>query len=221
MISKSVKVKADTLRREGHSYNYIAEKLKISKGTLSCWLCEIPYTPNKETLARIGKARIASNLAKHKIKLESFKQARGEAYKDRGEINNRDLFMLGVGLYIGEGSKTHDLVRVINANPKVIKLAIRWFKKIGGLTDSNFKIRLHLYPDNDTKKCIQHWSDETGLKSSQFHKVQIDLRQDKKMFKRGKVPYGTAHLSIVSNGEKRFGVYLARRINAWIDRVLE
>jgi hypothetical protein len=49
----------------------------------------------------------------------------------------------------------------------------------------------------------------------------VHQRKDKKLFKRGKLPYGTAHLAIKSNGEKKFGVFLARKINAWIEKVLE
>ena len=41
------------LRKKGHSYNLISLKLNISKSTLSYWLKEVPYTPNKEVLKRI------------------------------------------------------------------------------------------------------------------------------------------------------------------------
>ncbi len=209
------------LRKEGHSYNYIAQKTGISKSTLSGWLFSIPYTPNKITIERIGKARAASGQAKSKVKIESIRKAEQEAKNDIGEVSKRDLFMLGIGIYIGEGAKTNDIVRVINADPKIIRFAVKWFEEACGLLKENFRIRLHLYPDNNINKCIKFWSDVSGIPVSQFQKTYIDIRKDKKMFKIGKLPYGTAHLSIRSNGEKKFGVFLARKINGWIDGVLK
>lgn len=220
MHNSTIRKHAFDLRKEGYSYNYISEKIRISKGTLHCWLGKIPYTPNAETITKIGKARVASGLLKHKEKLASFVYAKSLAQKDIGEINNRDLFMLGLGIYIGEGTKDGNTVRIVNANYKIIKLTIKWFKEVCGLKTDNFVVRLHLYPDNDIQKCIQYWSKNIGIPINQFQKTQVDTRKNKKTFKKGKLPYGTAHMTVKSNGKKEFGVFLARRIGAWIERVL-
>ena len=209
------------LRKEGHSYTYISQKTGMSKGTLSGWLSDVPYAPNKITIERIGKARAASGRVKAKIKLESIKRAGEEAKKDIGKLKKRDLFMIGIGIYIGEGSKTGNAIRVINADPKIIKFVVRWLEKACGLARENFRLRLHIYPDNNIKECINFWSNMSGIPSRQFQKTYIDIRKDKKIFKKGKLPYGTAHLSIISGGKKEFGVFLARRINAWMGEVLK
>ena len=120
--------KAIKLRKDGHSYNYIADKIGVSKGTLNCWLSDILYTPNQETISRIGKARAKSGEIKSLQKLDSIKRARSEAKKEINFIGKRDLFMLGLALYIGEGSKSYGIIRVINANPKVIRFMVKWFK---------------------------------------------------------------------------------------------
>lgn len=57
--------KAINYRKRGYSYGMIHEKLGLSKSTLSDWLKEIPYTPNKEVMDRIGTARAKSGQAKH------------------------------------------------------------------------------------------------------------------------------------------------------------
>lgn len=222
-MTKTITVREQVfkLRKKGYSYNYILQKIKISKSTLSAWLSNVPYTPNQITIKKIGKARAASGYWKAKRKLESIKSAEEEAKKDIGQITKRDLFMLGIGIYIGEGSKTHNIIRVINANPKIIRFVVKWFEEVCGLPRENFRIRLHLYPDNDIKKCIDFWSNVSEIPISQFQKISIDQRKGKKMFKRGKLPYGTAHLSIRSNGKKEFGVFLARKINGWMEEVLK
>ena len=220
MDRKQLRDKAVALRKEGYSYTAISQKINVAKSTLSDWLSGVDYSPNKETLERIGKARIASNASKRRIKLESISSAKSQAETDIGSVSKRDLFMLGLGLYLGEGTKTHNMVRVINANPKMIALAIRWFKEICGLEMSNFKIRLHLYPDNNVGECVRYWSSKTGVPEKIFYESHIDVRKDKKNFKRRKLPFGTAHLSVKSNGKKEFGVVLSRRIGAWVDKVL-
>lgn len=209
------------LRKEGYSYGHISEKTGVTKSTLSGWLSGVPYKPNKEMIEKIGKARAASGQAKSKQKIESIHEAQLEAINDIGIMTKRDLFMLGIGLYIGEGTKTHNIVRIINADPKIIKLAIKWFEDVCGLQKENFRIRIHLYPDTNIKECLKFWSEVSGIPMNQFYKSQIDIRTGKKIFKKGKLPYGTAHLSIKSNGKKKFGVFLSRKIGAWMEEVLK
>lgn len=111
-------------------------------------------------------------------------------------------------------------VAVVNSDVRIINLAIRWFEDICGLTKDNFRLSVHLYPDNNVNECLDFWARSTGIKKSKFGKTQIDKRMNKKMAKRGKLRYGTAHLVVRSNGDKRFGVFLQRRIGAWMDIVL-
>lgn len=220
MDRKELKNRAIKLRNEGYSYTAISQKISVAKSTLSDWLSDLNYTPNQETLDKIGKARIASNAFKKRAKLSAILAAKNQAEIDIGSITKRDLFMLGIGLYLGEGTKTHNNVRVINSNPKIIALAIKWFCEVCGLTMGNFKIRLHLYPDNNIEECQRFWSLQTKVPRNSFYKAHIDVRKDKKNFKRRKLPFGTAHLSVRSNGKKEFGVVLSRKVNAWIEKVL-
>ena len=214
------RISAIELRKAGHSYNYIAKVARVSKGTLAVWLADIPYTPNDETVERIGKARAASGEAKSRLKRESFQRARSEAKTDISAFSRRDLFMLGLGLYIGEGAKSTQQIRFVNSNPAIINFMIKWFIKAVGLRKDNLKIRLHIYPDSDEEQSLQFWSEKTTIPMSQFQKTVVDWRKDKKALKSGKLPHGTVHLSVNGLGEKRFGVFLARKILAWSDLVL-
>jgi transcriptional regulator with XRE-family HTH domain len=219
MHKVSVREKVFNLRHAGYSYSYIASQTGLSKGTLSDWLAEVPYHPNAHTLDTIGKARTASGEAKTQIKQRSLLKAREEAVNEIGDLSNRDLFMFGIGLYLGEGSKTANVVRVVNSDVNVIRLAIAWFKSLGVL-NNQFGVTLHLYPDSNVKKCLQFWSEATTIPLGQFAKSQIDRRTNKKLSRAGKLPYGTAHLSVKSGGRKEFGVFFARKILGWIDSAM-
>ena len=58
--------------------------------------------------------------------------------------SKRDLFMAGVGIYIGEGTKTNGIVRIINADPKIIKFMVKWFELMFGVKAQNLKAYLNI-----------------------------------------------------------------------------
>lgn len=221
MRSTTVREHVFSLRKQGYSYNMISERTGVSKGTLSDWLSEMNFVPNNEVIERIGRARTAAVLAQQQRKLKSLALARSMAGRDIQSVSKRDLLMLGLGVYIGEGSKSFGITKVVNSNPKIIRLCLQWFKTVFGLTDRNFRVRIHLYPDNNLKETLHFWSKELKIPLGQFQKTQIDYRTGKKMFKRGKLPHGTAHVTVQSMGRLEHGVFLQRRINAWIEKVLK
>jgi DNA-binding transcriptional ArsR family regulator len=212
--------KAISLRKEGYSYSFISAKTGLSKSTLSYHLQSIPYTPNKYTINTVGKARAQAGLVKSKAKRNSFLQAFKEANSDIGALSNRDLFMLGLGLYIGEGSKTQDIIRLVNTDYRVIKLFIAWLCA-HGFTISNFMIRIHLYPDSNISAAEEYWLQKTGIPKSQFQSVYIDRRVNKDRKRSSVHVYGTAHVTIRSNGKKELGVLFSRKIGAWMNKVLQ
>lgn len=215
------KEEAIILRKKGYSYNMINARLGISKSTLSCWFKEMPFTPNAEVAKRIKNGPLVSGTRRHNEKVKNIAKIKNLARKEIGKIAERDLWMVGIGLYIGEGAKTYEITRIINSDPKVIKLAIKWFKNICKLSDENILCRIHLYPDNDIKKCLDYWIKETKLPRKNFQKIQIDTRDNKSGKKKRMLPYGTAHVTIRSNGNSDFGVNLHRRITGWMEKVLE
>ena len=216
-----LKKKAELLRYEGYSYSDIQSKISVSKSTLSLWLSNIVYTPNTHALEKMRRARDKANTARINGRVNSEKQAFELARKDIGALNKRDIFMLGIGIYIGGGTKSNNIIRVINADPKIIKFAMLWFKSILGFSNDNFRLRLHLYPDNNVVTSEKYWSQYLHLPRKFFHKSYIDVRKNKKLAKRGKLPYGTGHLAIVSNRKPEHGAFLFRRIKGWIKLVLD
>ncbi len=217
----SLKEKAINYREKGYSYNMISQKIGVNKSTLNGWLSKIPYSPNKEVIKRISLQRIKSGLQKHNQKITEMKEMKKLAKKDLGGITQRDLWFLGIGLYLGEGAKSHENVSFSNSDPKTIKIVIKWFKRNCHLKTENFKPYIHTYPDNNVKKTIDYWSKLTGIPKKQFGKTIIDKRINKSRIKRKSLPYGTLDLRIKSLGNKEFGRKLHRRIMGWIENSSE
>lgn len=215
------KLQAIALREKGFSYNLISQKLGLSKSTLSDWLKDIPFHPNRTVMRRIQYGPLKSAEKRHNEKVKSIHEIKETAKREIGLITRRDIWMLGIGLYFGEGSKIYETVKVINSDPSIIKLAMRWLKEICGLQNENITVAVHLYPDNNEIESLHFWSRSLGLPLKQFRKTQIDTRLDKSGKKKRKLPYGTAHVSIVSNGNPKFGVKLHRRIMGWLEGIID
>lgn len=219
MHTQKIRQKAIELREAGYSYNYIMKHVPVAKSTLSDWLYDIPFTPNKHTQETIGNARLASGVYRNNLKKENVKNATEQACKDMHYLSERDICMLGLGLYIGEGGKTCNITRIINSDPKIINMVLRWFRAQFGITNENLKVRLHIYPDIDKDKAIGYWSDVLKIEKVYFSNPTVDTRTNKKRTYVGKLPYGTAHVTVKSLGDKKLGAYLHRYIMALIDRV--
>lgn len=209
-----------SLRKQGYSYSLISQKTGIPKATLSDWLAGIPYTPNSKVVERIGKARALAGVSHAHKKRQSFEMAHKAALVELGTITQRDLLLFGLGLYLGEGSKTAGVVRLVNSDPDVVAGAVAWFRSLG-VASSQFTPRLHLYPDSNVRICTQFWSEVLRLPVRQFQRPYIDVRTNKKQKKSGKLPYGTLHLGVRSGGNKDYGVFFFRKIKAMNAKILQ
>lgn len=207
------------LRAAGYSYSYIKEQTGLSQGTLSYHLARIPYSPNEHTKRRMKLAQLAAAHTKAKEKLQSIAIAQKMAKSELKTLHTRDVLIAGIALYAGEGSKSQETVRLVNADAKIIQFFIRWLKLLG-LADSNIVLRVHAYPETDIQKAEAYWLRVTKLPRGQLQPACIDRRVGKDRKRSGVHKHGTAHVTVRSNGRSEFGVALYRRIRAYMDVVL-
>ncbi len=194
----------------------ITERLGVSKSTMSYWFKDKPFKPNQEVLKRVQYGPVKSGAIRHEKKIRDIASQHELGKHEIGILSKRDLWMLGLGLYIGEGSKTIEGIRVSNSDPIVIATIIRWLKEMCGLSADNITIRIHIYPDTDEIKAKKYWKSVTGLSYKNFRKTIIDTRINKKASKRGKLPHGAAHISVICRGDPSKGVMLYRKIDGWV-----
>lgn len=220
MHPSPLRERAIELRSAGYSYPYISKETGVSKSTLSGWLAGVPFSPNQHTIASFGKSRAAAAERKAITRRQEATQTELNAKEEIGRFTERDLFMLGLGLYMGEGTKTHDIVRVANSDPAIITCLVSWFMQLG-VEKSQFSPRIYLYPDSNPGESLLFWSRTTSIPKSQFLTPYIDKRTDKKAKKHNRLPHGTLHLGVRSSGRKEYGVVFSRRILALSRAVLE
>jgi len=123
----------------------------------------------------------------------------------------QSLFDLGIGLYIGEGTKSDQNVCLANSDPSVIRIWLRFLREICNVEETKLFAYLNMFDDLDVEQTIAYWQDVTCLARSQFFKPTIRSNKGEGYGK--KSPYGTLTVGI-SNKK------LARQMTEWCSKAL-
>ena len=191
------KVKARTLRQQGWAIPVIAKELNVNQGTISLWCRDILLTQEQLDFL-IGKSRenkknlIAAEInKKNRIAIQNKRQEEGR--RDIGELSERELFLIGSALYLGEGTKTTRQIAFANSDPQVIKLFIKWLTICLKVSFEKIRILLHLHEDLVEQEERDFWKTEIGFTEEQFYKTQIK-KNPITGFKKKKDYHGTAQI---------------------------
>ncbi|MEK7616417.1 MAG: helix-turn-helix domain-containing protein [Patescibacteria group bacterium] len=169
--------KAVQLRMQGKTYSEIRPILDVSKSTLSNWLTNIRVSKTQlQDIEKSAKLKRSENyfrtIRERKARLE---KEYFEAEKSTlGKITKRDLFIAGLFLYLGEGTKsTASKICISNSDPAVIAFASFWLKKILGVEKKKMRVAIHLYSNMEIEREKLFWSKVTDLPIAQFHTPYI------------------------------------------------
>jgi len=190
--------KAIELRKQKLSYSQIKKKLGVSKSTLSYWLKDYP----------LSKERIRELRDKNEKRIEKFRKTMRKKKEERLRslyleqknvlfpINSKELYLAGLFLYWGEGSKqktTH--LSMSNTDPSVVNFFIIWLVKRLGVSREKLKVQLHLYSNMDINKEVNFWSKTTNIPLNQFNRPYIKKTSSNKINHRG-FGHGTCNITI-------------------------
>lgn len=174
MAKSALRAEAIKLRFKGYTYGQIKRELGIAKSTLSDWLRNLPLSEKQERL--LTKNRISAKdiriekfrLTYRNKRIEKMKRVFSEQKGELLPLSNKELFIAGVFLYWGEGSKQRNIISISNTNPLVIQFAKYWMVNILKVSVSKLQIRLHLYSDMDIDEHIGFWSQTLNISKKQF-----------------------------------------------------
>lgn len=175
MARKIDKQKAIVMRQKGMSYSQIKVELGVSKSTLSKWLYDMPLSEKRirelraDSPIRIERYRNTMRIKRENTLRESYKKVS----KDIKRLSKREIFIAGLFLYWGEGSKTRTAVSALsNTDPSVLIFYIKWLENFG-VNKKDLKVKLQLYNDMNIKKEIKYWSKKLNLPINSFVKSYI------------------------------------------------
>lgn len=212
-MAKSIeKIKARELRRQGFSIKDIAKTLGISKGSSSLWCEDIVLNTEqtnklREKVIRMGlNGRMKGAEMNRKKRIDSIKLARQESEKMLCKISDRDLFILGLGLYWAEGSKNRSSrLCFTNSDPKMIKIIMKFFEKVFSVEKSRIIPRVAINESHRERenKVLLFWSEVIEIPISQFRKTSFVKSKLKKIYENHNTYFGTMTIRI----EKSSGIW--------------
>ena len=213
------RIKARQLRLDGASINEIAQKLGLSKSTVSFWCKDIRLTPRQieklvqKQLSGSYKGRLKAVEKKRYNRLQEIEQLKCSGIKEIGKLNKHEFLMAGIGIYWGEGYKSLTTAAITSSDLKIILFMLKWFKEICQISAKDLVFRVGL---NASHKCRvpvveKYWSEKTGIPLNQFTKTTLIKTITKKIYNNPGNYYGTLRVSV------RRSSRLQRKILGWIE----
>lgn len=207
------KESAFALRKQGQSYKNISNQLNIPVGTLAGWFKDEPWSIEiRDRLANsssFSSPKKLKQIAKaNKDRWESWRENfRKEATTEFPILKKDPLFLAGIMLYWGEGSKSMGAgtARLTNSDPEMIKFFYLFLQRLG-VPKEKIKVRLLLYPDLIDTVQKNFWSKTIGIPIEQFNRsVFIKGRHPTR-----RLSYGVCNIEVYSRG-------LMEKIMKWLE----
>ncbi len=179
MYYTEIKDKAKKMRENGTSLGDISKKLHIAKSTLSFWFKNIVFTESAiSKIKTMGKAKSVQGLLKYseskrKERIERHFLQKQAGAKELGDLSHRDILMIGLGLYWGEGYKYENgELGFTNSNPYMIRFYFKWLKLWNVEKDSLiFRLTLNEFFRKEESNIQNFWINFLNVKDNQFSKT--------------------------------------------------
>ncbi|MCX4609560.1 MULTISPECIES: hypothetical protein [Streptomyces] len=206
--------KARELRLQGWTYDQIQMELGCSKGSISLWVRDLPKPERRDPSEQ---AKLASRKRwDHELAVrdEERQKTKAAAAAEIGTLSDRELFLVGVGMYWAEGSKDkpydrRENVTFVNSDPGMIETFLRWLDLLGVERD-RVRYCVMIHESADVAGAEQYWADLVGADRSAFNKTTIKKHNPKTVRKNVGASYrGCLTIKVRQSAD------LYRRIEGW------
>ena len=198
--------KVRAARKSGLSYSEICSKFNLPKSTVSIWCRKVRLSDDKlqRLLTKVKSNWVYAAHKRRESEASRRRQIFEEASKEIKKLTKKDIFLIGLALYWGEGTKYEGDVGFTNSDPDTIRMIMRFFRESCKVPERKFRARLSIHPKSrhkyniSEKKALCFWSKITKIPLSQFHKTSF-YKNKKTKFKRGKImPHGTLIIKVMN-----------------------
>jgi hypothetical protein len=165
------------LRLRGLSYRQIQKLTGVSKGSISSWCVGIKLTDKQRKklyLAKINgqkKAAMKGGQINHEKSLKKKEEMIKKGYRQIKKMTINERFLVGVALYMAEGTKVGSSVEFTNSDPKAIVFMADWLEKYCEINRNKLKFSLWLHQGLDESSAIRYWCNLLNVEKSQFGKT--------------------------------------------------
>jgi hypothetical protein len=188
MYCPNIKERAKIMRENGSSLGDIVRILGVKKSTISFWCKDIILSEaaiekikikGKENSVR-GLLRYSETQRKERIQRSILQRKEGVSIL--GSLSERDILMIGLGLYWGEGYKYENgELGFTNSNPEMIRFYFKWLGLWHIRKNSLiFRLTLNEFFRNEENNIKSFWINFLEIKKEQFSQttfIQTNLKK--------------------------------------------
>ncbi|MET9510016.1 hypothetical protein ABZX62_16415 [Streptomyces flavidovirens] len=177
-----LRAKARELRLQGLTYDQIQLELGCSKSSISLWVRDLPKPPKRtqEEASAIARRGWDATLQTREAKR---RQVKATAQQEIGQMSDRELFLVGVGLYWAEGTKDkpyarRERVTFVNSDPGMIEAFLAWLTLLE-VERAHLGYRVMIHESADVSAAEQYWADVVQADASSFGKTTLKKHNPK------------------------------------------
>ena len=206
MSKYAQKAKARQMRRNGISIITIAQKLEVSKSSVSKWCNDILLTNRQAEKLRLNKGislttgqRMGAETNKNK-RLNAIKEANILGHRIIKKISKRELLLVATALYWSEGSKSDHTSGFVfvNSDPEMVLVMKLFLIDIINIRPCDIvcSIQINRVHERRIQTVLSFWEKLLNLPKDQFRKpYYIDTRA-KKLYDNHEDYYGVCRLVV-------------------------
>ena len=190
-------------------YTAIRKLVKVSKGTLSLWLKDLPLSDKRILeLRREAWSRGIASRELFRQTMQKKREARELAvYKKQkkrlARLSQQTLYVAGLMLYLAEGGKQDPYsICLANTDPQIIQFFTWWMENFFHVSRRQMKAQLHLYESMNISKEKTFWCRALGFTRKQFYKDQVRKLRPSSFSYSESYRHGTCQVYLHSSKQK-------------------
>ncbi|MFE6486459.1 hypothetical protein ACFVGN_26495 [Streptomyces sp. NPDC057757] len=173
-----LRARARELRLRGWTYDRIQVELGCSKGSISLWVRDLPKPERQkrtpEEASAIAKRGWEATMRRRE---EERRQTQRRATEEVGAMTERELFLVGVGLYWAEGSKNkpyrrQERITFVNSDPNMITVFLSWLRLLK-VEQSRHRFSVQIHESADVKAAEEFWAHHVGIEATDLLKTTL------------------------------------------------
>ncbi|MFJ4621408.1 hypothetical protein [Streptomyces sp. NPDC088812] len=178
-----LRAKARELRIQGWTYDQIEAELGCSRSSVSLWVRDLPRPERRRSRDEAAAIARKGWEAKLRVRDEERQRTKTGAAARIGALSDRELFLLGVGLYWAEGSKDkpyerREVVTFVNSDPGMIEVFLAWLDLLGVERD-RLRFTVMIHENADVPAAERYWADLVGADRTAFNKTTLKKHNPK------------------------------------------
>jgi hypothetical protein len=208
-----LKARARELRLQGWTYDRIEAELGCSRSSVSLWVRDLPRPPRRPPSEQSRMAARTRWEHQHALRDAERERAKTEAKQAIGSVTDRELFLVGVGLYWSEGAKAKAgstrRVIFVNSDASMVRLFLDWLDLIG-VERARRRFSVNIHESADVPAAETYWAQQVGIGVDELLKTSLKKHNPKtNRTNVGKEYHGCLRVAVLKSAA------LHRQIEGW------